>query len=89
MSRIRIGICSWRFPSWEGLVCSAPDGINDLAEYARQYDTVEVDQWFWSLLEGVKPKLPDPEDVEDYRHSVSSDFRLSVKAPNAITLTHY
>ncbi|MFO7904535.1 MAG: DUF72 domain-containing protein [Planctomycetota bacterium] len=55
---------------------------------ARQYDTVEVDQRFWSLLEGVKPKLPDPEDVADYRHSVSSDFRLSVKAPNAITLTH-
>jgi uncharacterized protein YecE (DUF72 family) len=71
------------------LVYSAPDGINYLQEYARKYDTVEMDQWFWSLFEGSEPRLPRPSDVEDYRRSVPPDFRFTVKAPNAITLTHF
>ena len=33
-------------------------------------------------------KLPNPFDVEEYRHSVSDDFRFTIKAPNSITLTH-
>lgn len=89
MPRLRIGTCSWRFPSWAGIVYSAAEGIDDLAEYARRYDTVEVDRWFWSLFGGGEPKLPDPADVEGYRRSVPSDFRFSVKAPDAITLTHF
>ena len=52
MSRLRIGTCSWRFPSWAGIVYSAAEGIDHLAEYARRYDTVEVDRWFWSLFGG-------------------------------------
>jgi len=89
MPRLRIGTCSWRFPSWAGLVYSAPDGINHLEEYARRYDTVEVDRWFWSLFGSGEPKLPDPADVQEYGRSVPPDFRFSVKAPNAITLTHH
>lgn len=89
MARLRIGTCSWRFPSWAGLVYSAPKGINYLREYAEKYDTVEIDRWFWSLFEASEPRLPASSDVEQYRTSVGSNFRFTVKAPNSITLTHF
>jgi uncharacterized protein YecE (DUF72 family) len=87
MKNIRIGTCSWKYTSWKGLVYS--EGVdNYLEEYARKYVTVEIDQWFWSLFAGGKPRLPDPKVVREYRESVPEDFRFSVKAPNSITLTH-
>jgi uncharacterized protein YecE (DUF72 family) len=89
MAELRIGTCSWKFPSWHGLVYSAPNGINYLEEYARHYDTVEIDQWFWSLFGKDSIKLPTPADVERYRRSVSDDFRFTVKVPNSVTLTHF
>ena len=85
---LRIGTCSWKYPSWSGLVYSQPAGIDYLAEYARRYGTVEVDQWFWSLFPGGKVRLPDAADVEAYRASVDGAFRFTVKAPNSLTLTH-
>ncbi len=61
-----------------------------LVDYAARYNTVEVDQWFWSLFPGdAGPKLPDPQTVETYLLSVPSDFEFTVKAPNALTLTHF
>jgi uncharacterized protein YecE (DUF72 family) len=87
MAELRIGTCSWKFPSWHGLVYSAPKGIDYLAEYAIKYDTVEIDQWFWSLF-GESIRLPDPADVARYRESVPDGFRFTVKVPNSITLTH-
>jgi len=89
MAELRIGTCSWKFPSWVGLVYSAPRGIDYLKEYARQYSTVEIDQWFWSLFGKDQVKLPRPADVEQYRAAVPSDFRFTVKVPNSITLTHF
>lgn len=88
MSGLRIGTCSWKYPSWQGLVYSKPKGINYLQEYAEQYDTVEIDRWFWSLFSEDSIGLPDTVDVEDYRRSVPDDFVFTVKAPNSITLTH-
>jgi uncharacterized protein YecE (DUF72 family) len=89
MAELRIGTCSWKFPSWEGLVYSAARDINYLEEYARQYDTVEVDQWFWSLFRPGDVVLPKAADVEEYRRAVPEGFRFTVKVPNSITLTHY
>ncbi len=120
MAKLRIGTCSWKFPSWVGLVYSTPEGAppessalpeeaplfaplreeaetekdqtpsaSYLVEYARQYDTVEVDQWFWSLFGIKKVSLPRLEDVAAYRAAVPEDFRFTVKAPNSITLTHF
>jgi uncharacterized protein YecE (DUF72 family) len=60
---LQIGTCSWRYPSWAGLIYSAPEGIDYLAEYAAHYSTVEVDRWFWSLYPGHAPRLPAAEDV--------------------------
>jgi uncharacterized protein YecE (DUF72 family) len=87
MKKLRIGTCSWKYPSWKGLVYS-PGVENYLQEYSHKYSTVEVDQWFWSLLPGNKIRLPDPGDVRGYRSSVPDDFQFSVKIPNSITLTH-
>jgi uncharacterized protein YecE (DUF72 family) len=89
-NHLRIGTCSWKFDSWKGLVYDPdkryrPDGY--LPDYARQFATVEIDQWFWSLFPtGVR--LPDPDAVKRYADSVPGDFRFTIKAPNAITLTH-
>jgi len=88
MADLRIGTCSWKFPSWHELVYSAPKGIDYLAEYARRYDTVEIDQWFWSLFGEDSVKLPQPADVQAYRRVVPADFRFTVKVPNSVTLTH-
>jgi uncharacterized protein YecE (DUF72 family) len=89
MQKLRVGTCSWKYPSWQGLVYSQPKGINYLEEYSRRYTTVEIDQWFWSLFPKGKIRLPDPQDAEEYSLSVPKDFRFTVKAPNSITLTHY
>jgi uncharacterized protein YecE (DUF72 family) len=59
-----------------------------LEEYAHKYNTVEIDQWFWSLFGEESIRLPRPADVQEYRQSVSDDFRFTVKVPNSITLTH-
>lgn len=88
MGGLRIGTCSWKYPSWQGLVYSRPDGIDYLEEYALRYNTVEIDQWFWSLFTGEKVRLPGLKDAESYRKAVPADFRFTVKAPNTLTLTH-
>ncbi len=89
MKNLYIGTCSWKYPSWEGLVYSRAKNINYLEEYAGHYDSVEIDQWFWSLFPGHPPKLPAATAVADYRAAVGDDFRFTVKAPNALSLTHY
>jgi len=78
---LRIGTCSWKYPSWAGLVYSRADGIDYLSEYARRFDTVEIDQWFWAM--------PELETVAHYAAVTPSDFRFTVKLPNTLTLTHF
>lgn len=89
MAAIRIGTCSWKYASWKDLVYSAAKGINYLEEYSKAYETVEVDQWFWSLFGDDDVVLPRPDTVAEYRASVPEDFLFTVKAPNALTLTHF
>ena len=86
---IRIGTCSWKYDSWEGLVYSRQEGRNLLAQYSRRYATVEVDQWFWSLFDKDVPVLPRADVVREYADSVPPGFLFSIKVPNSITLTHH
>jgi uncharacterized protein YecE (DUF72 family) len=86
---VAIGSCSWKFPSWEGLVYSAREGIDYLAEYAQKFPTVEIDQWFWSLFGEDKIALPKVDDVARYLAAVPESFRFTVKVPNSVTLTHF
>lgn len=87
-SMLRIGTCSWKFPSWEGLVYTTAEPADYLAEYARHFRTVEIDQWFWSLFGPESIKLPSPDTAAQYAAAVDEDFRFTIKAPNAVTLTH-
>ena len=80
-SKLRVGTCSWKYPSWKGLVYSPATGIDYLSEYARRFDTVEVDQWFWTL--------PEPATAAQYASATPDDFRFTIKLPNALTLTHF
>ncbi|MCZ7602306.1 MAG: DUF72 domain-containing protein [Melioribacteraceae bacterium] len=89
MGTLRIGTCSWKYDSWKGLIYPNEPKINYLHEYSKQYNTVEVDQWFWSLFGEKKINLPQLHDVEAYSKSVDEDFRFSIKVPNSITLTHF
>ncbi|MGB7296434.1 MAG: DUF72 domain-containing protein [Candidatus Aminicenantales bacterium] len=88
---LRLGTCSWKYDSWKGLIYDKgktyrPDDY--LADYARFLSSVEIDQWFWSLFPG-SVKLPEVRVVKRYAESVPDDFIFAVKAPNALTLTHY
>jgi uncharacterized protein YecE (DUF72 family) len=88
---LRLGTCSWKYDSWKGLIYDPAKSYRAddyLADYAKRLTTVEIDQWFWSLFPtGVT--LPSTDTVKQYAESVPDDFRFTVKAPNAITLTHY
>jgi uncharacterized protein YecE (DUF72 family) len=88
--RLRIGTCSWKYDSWKGLVYEPARRYRAddyLADYARHFTTVEIDQWFWSLFP-AGARLPDPQVVRRYADSVPEGFRFTINAPNAITLTH-
>jgi len=89
MAELRIGTCSWKYDSWRGLVYSDRKQLNYLEEYSKIYNTVEIDQWFWSLFGEDKVSLPSPFIVQEYADSVPENFRFTVKIPNSVTLTHF
>lgn len=86
---IRFGTCSWKYDSWKGIIYPDKDNFNYLKEYSKHFNSVEIDQWFWSLFEAKKANLPKKSDVESYSKAVPDDFRFTIKIPNSITLTHY
>lgn len=88
-NKIRIGTCSWKYDSWRGIVYSNAENINYLREYSEKFDTVEVDQWFWSLFPPNKIVLPQKQAVQEYKSSVPNDFKFTIKVPNSITLTRF
>ncbi len=80
---LRLGTCSWKYDSWKGLVYEKgktyrPDDY--LPDYAKRLDSVEVDQWFWSLFPGG-PRLPDPDGREALREERPGRFRLHGQGP--------
>jgi uncharacterized protein YecE (DUF72 family) len=86
---VRFGTCSWKYDSWKGIVYSDTNIKNYLKEYSKQFTTVEIDQWFWSLFQPSRVILPQKRVVEEYKNSVPADFLFTIKVPNSITLTHY
>ncbi|GAB4300090.1 MAG: DUF72 domain-containing protein [Ignavibacteriaceae bacterium] len=89
MAEIRFGTCSWKYDSWKNIIYPAKSEFNYLKEYSRHFDTVEIDQWFWSLFPPGKVVLPAENVVKEYNDSVPDDFLFTIKVPNSITLTHY
>ncbi len=89
MSNLRIGTCSWKYDSWKGIIYSDLAEQNYLKEYSRHFNTVEIDQWFWSLITQNKVLLPKENDVKSYAAAVPDDFKFTIKIPNSISLTHF
>ncbi len=89
MSALRIGTCSWKYDSWKGLIYPETEKFNYLQEYSKHFNTVEIDQWFWSLYPPSKVILPQKNTVNDYKNSIPNDFLFTIKVPNSITLTHF
>lgn len=88
MKKLWIGTCSWKYDSWKGIVYPEFGDFNYLEEYSKKYNTVEIDQWFWSLFPNNKVTLPKKNVAEDYNNSTPDDFKFTIKIPNSITLTH-
>lgn len=88
-STLKIGTCSWKYDSWKGLVYPEAKIDNYLEAYSQKFNSVEIDQWFWSLFDFNKIVLPKKEVVEEYNNSVPNDFKFIIKVPNSITLTHF
>lgn len=89
MSTIRFGTCSWKYESWKGIIYPENAKFNYLKEYSNYFNTVEIDQWFWSLFAPSKVVLPSKKIVNEYKNSVPKDFLFTIKIPNSITLTHF
>lgn len=89
MKKLKIGTCSWKYDSWKGIIYPNDAKFNYLEEYSKYFNTVEIDQWFWSLFDKDKIRLPNPKDVNEYYKSVPDSFQFTIKLPNSITLTHY
>jgi len=86
---LRLGTCSWKYDSWKGIVYSESKNKNYLKEYSQKFNTVEIDQWFWSLFPPAKVVLPQKGVAEEYKKSIPDDFLFTIKVPNSITLTHF
>lgn len=89
MKKLKIGTCSWKYDSWKGIIYPAGGEFNYLEEYSKHFNTVEIDQWFWSLFDKNQVRLPNPKDVADYNQSVPDKFQFTIKIPNSVTLTHF
>lgn len=86
---IRLGTCSWKFPSWDGIIYDTHSSRRYLAQYAQTYSTVEIDQWFWSLFGQGSIAMPRRETVAEYLADTPEHFEFSIKVPNSISLTHF
>ncbi len=89
MSNVKFGTCSWKYESWKGIIYPENSEFNYLKEYSNHFNTVEIDQWFWSLFAPSKVLLPQKKIVTEYKNAVPKDFLFTIKVPNSITLTHY
>lgn len=78
MPLLHFATSSWNYDSWEGIIYPKQGKYNQLEEYAKFYDVVEVDRWFYAL--------PNEKDVLDYKNSVPGKFQFIVKVPEFITL---
>ena len=60
---LRIGTSSWKYDSWKALVYDLDKNYKPqdyLSDYSQYYNTVEIDQWFWSLFPTGAKQLQQP-----------------------------
>jgi len=76
MKKVHIGTMGWSYDFWRGNFY--PDGSeNLLAEYAKNFSTVEIDNTFY--------RIPLKDTVMKWKDEVPDDFIFSAKFPRKIT----
>jgi uncharacterized protein YecE (DUF72 family) len=77
-NEVWVGTSGWMYRHWRGAVYP-PDlpGARWLAHYAREFDTVEINNSFY--------RLPSPETFDAWAGQVPRDFRFAVKASRFLT----
>jgi len=76
-AKIHIGTMGWSYQFWTDLYPKATLAENFLAEYAKHFATVEVDNTFY--------RIPSKDTVEKWREHTPADFLFSAKFPKRIT----
>lgn len=78
MKQIHIGTLGWSYDLWRGNFY--PEGTRSkdfLAEYSKQFDTVEIDGTFY--------RMPSEKSVQSWRDHTPENFVFSAKFPSRIT----
>ena len=76
MENVHIGTMGWSYDFWRGNFY--PEGSQDLlAEYAKNFDTVEIDNTFY--------RIPSPDTARKWKDETPDDFIFSAKFPRKIT----
>lgn len=78
MADIRLGTQGWSYPDWVGSFYAPGARQADyLTEYARRFDTVEIDSTFYGM--------PRPSHVQAWAEHSPPDFVFTAKLPRSIT----
>lgn len=76
MEKFHIGTMGWSYDFWVGNFY--PEGSqNLLTEYAKNFDTVEIDNTFY--------RIPSRDNVMNWKDETPDDFIFSAKFPRKIT----
>jgi len=77
-AKVHVGTMGWSYNFWAGSFYPKDLGPeNYLSEYAKHFDTVELDNTFY--------RIPSRETVANWRDQTPTDFVFSVKFPRRIT----
>lgn len=74
--KIHIGTMGWSYDFWIGNFYPE-DAENLLTEYAKNFDTVEIDNTFY--------RIPSRDTVKNWKEEVPDDFIFTAKFPRKIT----
>ncbi len=76
MEKLHIGTMGWSYDFWKGNFY--PEGSqNLLTEYAKNFDTVEIDNTFY--------RIPSRDTVRNWKEETPDEFIFSAKFPRKIT----
>lgn len=76
MEKLHIGTMGWSYDFWKGNFYPG-DAKNLLTEYAKNFDTVEIDNTFY--------RIPSRDTVMNWKEETPDDFIFSAKFPRKIT----
>lgn len=78
MGKVRIGTMGWSYEHWVGNFYPSGTAPGDLLmEYAKHFDTVEVNSTFY--------RVPYRSTVKDWKNKTPEGFTFAAKVPRAVT----